>query len=142
MSKESFNEYHRQYKARRYAAWRKGALEYLGGKCIQCEAVFDLQIDHKNRSEREMRTDALFHLCEEKWKRELDKCQLLCRSCHIRKTISELGQNDARIVHGTLSSYRYCRCDLCRAAKSAHSKQYKRKLKLSLTGVMDNTAVL
>jgi hypothetical protein len=34
-----------------------------------------------------------------------------------------LERRRAHLTHGTLSSYRYCRCDECKAAKRAHNKK-------------------
>jgi hypothetical protein len=55
---------------------------------------------------------------------ELKFCQLLCKPCHIEKTIKDKGFNQA--VHGLLSTYcnKKCRCDECRAANANYMRKY------------------
>jgi hypothetical protein len=50
--------------------------------------------------------------------KELSKCQVLCKSCHLKKTISEVEYPG--IVHGTSNGYDHygCRCEECRLARS------------------------
>lgn len=50
--------------------------------------------------------------------------QLLCRSCHEAKTLVDRGQESAKESHGTLSSYKYCKCNLCKKAKADYMSRY------------------
>lgn len=117
------------YLKKQYKERKAELVKRLGGTCAICkmpDREFDFDhIDPLTKS---------FAICKkltsysmEAIQKELTKCQLLCRKCHQQKTREQLGQKNARAVHGTLSSYRYCKCDLCKAAKAAYMKNYKRK---------------
>jgi hypothetical protein len=50
---------------------------------------------------------------------EVYKCELLCSSCHV---------DTHRVTkHGTLSMYKYCRCNACKEAHNAYCREWKRK---------------
>ena len=60
--------------------------EYLGGKCVRCGATEKLEFDHiipANKSYTIASNITCFSL--EELILEVDKCQLLCRPCHIQK---------------------------------------------------------
>lgn len=119
----------REYMAARYAKRREQAILLLGGKCAECDETSKLEVDHIDRSSKDSSSRRWFYLGEDRFMEEMKKCQLLCQQHHTLKTIEERGQAPARNKHGTLSSYRYCRCDECRAAKSASNKAYSRRNK-------------
>lgn len=75
------NAYYQERRKRFYAAFDK-----LGGCCKSCGSKENLQFDHideasklYNISEMHYHSDRLFY-------QELDKCQLLCETCHSKKT--------------------------------------------------------
>lgn len=117
--------YMRDYMLRRYHRRRKLAIEFLGGKCA-CGKTDGLQFDHKDRSEKSFDIAKLWGVSESRFWAEIRKCQLLCGGCHEKKTLIDLGQVSAKTTHGTLSSHRYCRCDLCREAKAEYMRNYQR----------------
>lgn len=108
----------REYDLKRYYEKRKTRIELLGGKCFVCGSIKDLEFDHKNREEKKFDVSKWWYLSEKKFRKELDKCQLLCQKCHNLKTLGELGKKVAKGKHGTISTYRYCHCHLCREAKN------------------------
>ena len=59
--------------------------------------------------------------------RNMEKCQLLCFSYHSKKTILESGKKIARGNHGTVSTVRYCKCELCKKAKREYMREYRRE---------------
>jgi len=127
----STNEYMRVYMNTRYAARRAWAEKQLGNVCTICGSDKGLEFDHidpntKNKNISDMLVGSIKSLII-----ELEKCQLLCVDCHIEKTLSNLGRSNAKNTHGTLSSYRYCRCIECVTTKSKHNKEYKQKIKLA-----------
>ena|ERR1700690_2656138 len=131
-TRETYNAKMRVYMLERYYALKLKYINQLGGKCAQCPETdpAKLQFDHRDPKTK------LFGICAHlinrsatAIERELKKCQLLCVECHTKKSIREAGRVEARGTHGTLSSYRYCRCDLCRAAKSKSNQEQKRKRK-------------
>jgi hypothetical protein len=125
--KAKYNAYMRQYMLERYHNRMAQAYELLGGKYIVCGSFEKLEIDHIRRDTKSFTIGKLWSVSDIKFKAELAKCQLLCNKHHNVKTLSDLGQKNARRNHGTLSSYRYCRCNLCRKAKSDWNRAYKCK---------------
>ncbi len=123
--KQQYNEYIRIYMAERYYKRRAFYLDKLGGKCVVCGSVIDLEFDHIDRHLKSFNVGkALAGWSEKKLDPEMEKCQLLCPEHHQDKSITERGNQ--RWQHGTLTGYRYCKCDLCRAAKAEYMKNYKR----------------
>ena len=124
----SSNEYMAAYMRERYHKKRAEIISRLGGKCVMCGSTDDLEVDHTDADSKSFEIAKVWNrpaLLEP----ELPKCRLLCRACHRLKTTNERGQTPAAGTHGTLSSYRYCKCDLCKKAKSEHNRQYKLKKK-------------
>lgn len=65
--------------------------EYLEGKsCKVCGSKDNLEVDHIDASTKEIRVSALWSMSKENPKRikELAKCQVLCKPCHVAKTVS------------------------------------------------------
>jgi len=113
---------------KRYHERRAEAVERLGGKCVVCGSTEDLQLDHILKEEKEFQIGQLWSVSKERYEAELAKCQLLCRDCHKAKNQWELGRKAAIRTHGTISSYRYCKCELCRKAYSDYWAEYSKKL--------------
>lgn len=65
---------------------KKQMIEYKGGKCIRCgynKCPDALDFHHRNPDEKEFSISRYGRSCSVvKWKKELDKCDLLCRNCH------------------------------------------------------------
>ena len=76
----------REYMAQRWENRRKSAIEQLGGKCVSCGSTDDLQFDHKLSSDKNFSISKNPSLSEIEWQKELQKCQLLCDTCHKEKT--------------------------------------------------------
>lgn len=86
-SREQNTEYRRKMRRER-VAW---ALEYLGGQCVSCGSKEKLEIDHIVREGKEfMPVRRCGDVSFERFKAEVDKCQLLCNLCHIEKTRYEV----------------------------------------------------
>lgn len=128
--------YYREYRKKRIPVRRKQALQYLGGKCAKCSSKTTLEFDHIDRTKK--RFTITTRLWEYSWARiekELDKCQLLCKRCHIAKTLAERGQVAARGTHGTVSAYLHCgppKCEPCKAAKRVFQQVRRAKLKAAV----------
>lgn len=125
------NEYHRQYNIERYYKLRKERIEALGGKCSQCGSNSNLELDHVDYSSK------VFDICK-KWSNSLEsldsellKCQVLCHDCHQIKSVIERGKVPAKNTHGTLSSYRYCKCELCKKANTDWQREYRKTRRCS-----------
>ena len=107
---------------RRYNERMKEARILLGGRCGRCGKVNDLQLDHVDPKNKLFTIAKMWSIRKELFDIEIKKCQLLCRSCHESKTLLDKGQKSGKVTHGTLSSYRYCRCDLCKKAMSDYNR--------------------
>ena len=127
-----YNAYMRQYKKMDYKRKRDEMIEMLGGSCAECGSMERLEIDHIDRDKKQINISAVHSHKQDDREKELKNCQVLCKDCHVRKTTIERGMKPARGTHGTLSSYRYCKCDLCRKAKSSHHREYMRKRRAAL----------
>lgn len=123
-------EYMRTYMLKRYHKRINDAKQLLGGKCIKCGTQDNLQFDHINPATKLYTIANVWNYRKEILDIEISKCQLLCEKCHEEKTLNDLGRVSAKNTHGTLSSYKYCRCDLCKQVKADHYKQWRAKRKL------------
>lgn len=68
-------------------------VEYMGGRCQKCgydKCMDALEFHHLDPAVKEEQPSRLKQVTDEaRWKKELDKCILLCSNCH-RETHSEL----------------------------------------------------
>ncbi len=125
-TKEEYNAYMRDYMLRRYHRRRKEAIEHLGGKCVRCGSQDGLEFDHIDPETKLFDiARRMAGVAETKFWEEINKCQLLCATHHQEKTLQDNGQQSAKTTHGTLSSYRYCKCEKCREVKSRYNREYR-----------------
>lgn len=102
-----------KYMLARYRTRRNAAIEILGGKCVICGSIENLEIDHIDPSTKTMSVSKMWSCSQEKYDAEIQLCQLLCNEHHKAKTSQEL-----RVPHGGgVSGKRNCPCELCRAKK-------------------------
>lgn len=123
MTREERNEYNRA----RHRTRRNKMIDYLGSECSRCGATDNLEFDHLKPDTKNFDISLK---ATHPWSLllpELKKCQLLCRPCHKAKTREDFDQPNARETHGTLSSYRYCRCVECKAAKRTYMRRWRQK---------------
>ena len=108
-------EYHKNY----YYHRRQQIFEYLGGECKSCGSKENLHVDHIDPNNKEF--DISRKLSVRRNKDELDKCQLLCRDCHIEKTRIE----NSGWTHGTMYGWmkKKCCCEICTTAKNIHNNK-------------------
>lgn len=126
-NKEQYNAYMREYMLKRYYERRKYAIEQLGSRCAECGSTDQLEIDHIDPKKKSFDVGKLWSTAWARFIAELKKCQLLCDTHHNDKTLAHKGQRRAKGTHGTLSAYKYCRCDRCRDVHSAYCREYSRK---------------
>lgn len=113
-TKAAQREYQRQWIAARRAAW-------LAGKsCATCGATDNLEVDHIDPLKKV--THRVWSWSEKRRQAELAKCQVLCTSCHLDKTLTDRPKAEC----GTASKYRAgCRCDDCKAAQAQKMRDYR-----------------
>ena len=96
LNKEKISEYYqlnnekiRKQQREHIKEKRAICLEYLGGKCVKCGTIHNLQFDHIKREGKKYNITPKLSYKFDNLKEELDKCQLLCASCHLNKTAKE-----------------------------------------------------
>lgn len=113
----------REYK-RKWMAQRRYDF-FKDKKCTRCGSVDSLQLHHINPEEKE--DHKIWSWREERRLTEIQKCEVLCRDCHVAHHVSLIPVPD----HGTLTRYQSykCRCDLCRAENSRRELVRRKKIK-------------
>jgi 5-methylcytosine-specific restriction endonuclease McrA len=108
--KEYMKRYQRDWMRDRRTAW---VME--NGPCKHCGSWEQLEIDHIIPALKEMNIGSIWSRTKEIRDKELAKCQILCKSCHLKKTLSEREPP----THGTVNMYddHACRCEDCKEAK-------------------------
>lgn len=93
------------------------------GPCQKCGSFENLEVDHIDPKLKTMRSSAIWSRTLEVRLKELANCQVLCKKCHLIKTLSERPKPN----HGTLTMYDdyKCRCEPCREIK--RKKEMKRR---------------
>jgi hypothetical protein len=107
---EKKQKYQREWMRSRRQEWVQE-----NGPCRHCGTWEQLEVDHINPALKTMHTGSIWSRTLEARQKELDNCQVLCKSCHLKKTIAER----PKPVHGSITMYDdyKCRCDLCREIK-------------------------
>ena len=85
LNKEKIRKQQREHRKEKRAI----CLEYLGGKCVKCGSTERLEFDHIKREGKKYEISSRVSNNFDNLKEELDKCQLLCASCHLDKTAKE-----------------------------------------------------
>lgn len=65
------------------------AIAYLGGVCVQCGGTDRLEFDHIVPARKHKRLAKMWTAAADKLWVEIDKCQLLCHTCHRAKTLGD-----------------------------------------------------
>lgn len=83
-----------------YKKRRDELLARLGGRCVICGSTDSLEIDHIDPATKSFTlSDMILHMSKEKLRCELDKCQLLCRKCHLEKSKQDLSKMFSKEKH-------------------------------------------
>jgi hypothetical protein len=106
------NEYIRNYREKR----KNLALKMLGGKCVKCNATENLQFDHIDPNMKISTISSMLTSNIVMFIAEIEKCQLLCYACHLKKS-AECGDyvyKRKRWEHGVSGYINHkCRCITC-----------------------------
>ena len=89
MPAKNYNNYMKEYMLARYHRRRSEAIEKLGGECAKCGSREDLEIDHINKEDKGFSIGKLWSCSQEKFDKEVEKCQVLCSPCHTEKSVKE-----------------------------------------------------
>jgi hypothetical protein len=123
--KEKYNEYQREYQKKRARERLAMARKRLGGFCVRCGATDDLDFDHIDRTTKVRKISEATNWSMERFLAEVDKCQLLCKSCHPIKS-AEVGDNKAVPHGGGAHGKHHCHCDLCKAKQREYTQEYRK----------------
>jgi hypothetical protein len=105
------------------------AISFLGGKCVKCGSIKDLECDHINPATKSFDISHGWFYALNLFMAELQKCQLLCKPCHLAKSAID---NQSEIIHGTNSGYiRGCRCQSCKDSHAEYNLDWSAKNALS-----------
>ena len=116
------NEYMNNYMKNRWIQRRISAVEYLGGSCIECGSLDNLEFDHIDPETKICSIAQASSFSEKRFWNEVDKCQLLCEDCHDKK-------HESTAPCGTVQRYwRGCKCSDCKSAYAKYMKEYKSSL--------------
>ena len=123
-------EKNKQYLRERYAKQRQEMYEYLGGVCVVCGTVENLEIDHINWRKKSFGVGKLWPVKKlPEVYRELDKCQLLCQKHHLEKTLQDypeiVAETRQPYRHGTMYAFMHkkCHCDTCNLARDEFNRK-------------------
>lgn len=125
MCRTHYNQKMAKYASDKYYRRRAEWIEKKGGSCVKCGTTENLEFDHVDADTKEYDVAAILSSHrEDKIAKEMEKCQLLCKPCHLEKTLLE---EDIYIVKhgGGLTGKKNCHCDLCGPLKSAYNMRYK-----------------
>ena len=125
LCKIHYNKKMADFASEKYYRRRSEWIVKKGGVCNSCGSSESLEFDHIDATTKEYNiAKILSSHSESKVAKEMEKCQLLCKECHLKKTLEE---GDIYIVsHGEgLTGKKGCYCELCGPLKSAYNKRYK-----------------
>lgn len=125
-------EERRNYQNIRRNKIRQELVLYLGGSCVVCQATDQLELDHKNPQTKSFTIASGLDKPKDVLLAEVNKCQLLCKDCHLKKTVTEYSSawNKGILTqqnrHGNASGYNTdkCRCEECKKWKSITRRRY------------------
>lgn len=118
--KAYLKEYQKKWLRKRRQDWID-----INGPCKHCGTWENLEVDHIKREDKTMHTASIWSKRQEVRELELSKCQVLCRECHLKKTIEE--SNYPGIIHGSTRGYDHygCRCEECKLTKRKRSMKLR-----------------
>ena len=106
---------------------KKRAVEYLGGKCVDCgydRYIEALEFDHVDPSKKDFTISGNHCISWERMKQELDKCELRCANCHRERHARE--KTNIRTEYIIENHITTSICPICNA-EFTHVKSDKRK---------------
>ena len=126
LCEEHYNDYYSSYYADKYKKKKQKVLDYYHRTCAYCNKTYDdLRIEGTDPINNEPAWKLFASGSYKSIEESLPYFSLVCEDCYKKKR-QESGQG---WQHGTLSGYRHCKCDACKAAKNAYQKEYKKKQK-------------
>ena len=97
--------------------------------CVQCGSNENLELDHIDPKEKS--SHKIWSWSAARRDAEISKCQVLCKACHLEKTLKDRAIRQP-LIHGLRGYDRMCRCDICKAAKAVKMKAYRDRIKAAV----------
>lgn len=116
---EKRREYHRNWLRLRRKSFFDGKF------CVNCNSTENLELDHIDPNTKVSHN--IWSWSKERREEEIAKCQVLCKTCHLNKTIEQSLRKP--ITHGNSGYDRMCRCEVCKSAHSIRMQGRNRKVK-------------
>lgn len=88
-NKEKCKKQNAKNSVKRKQQLKEEAKKKLGGKCVWCGTMENLEFDHIDPAQK-LFTISSFPYSAEMWWKEVEKCRLLCRSCHKKHSDAEM----------------------------------------------------
>ncbi len=130
MNKQQLKEWQTKYRREWTRRRRSQALYLKGSKCVRCGTKERLEFDHIDPSKKSFTIE----FGKYSWpdiKKELDKCQLLCHDCHVKKTKEDRPIPD----HGTFAKIKQgCYCDICSSFFNKYRRERYKSVRPSSNG--------
>ncbi len=100
----------------------------MSGKCcVKCGSTTRLELDHVDPGTKV--DHRIWSWSTARMLAEIAKCQVLCKVCHVRKSIND----GPRTEHGQRRMYTIykCRCEPCRNVHNSYCREYRARKKLA-----------
>jgi hypothetical protein len=88
-NKEKLKKQNTENNNKRRQKLKEEAKQKLGGKCVWCGATENLEFDHIDPAQKQF-TISAFPCSLELWWKEVEKCRLLCKTCHKKHSDAEM----------------------------------------------------
>lgn len=116
-------EYQRIWTANRRAKF------FRDKSCVKCGSKEDLELDHIDPKLKV--SHKIWSWSEDRRLAEIAKCQVLCSTCHLVKTVDQTTQKE----HGiTMYTKRKCRCSVCVEANRVRVRRQRKMMFHQLSG--------
>ena len=118
----------RQREAQREHCRKKRLAALTDRVCERCGSDDELEFHHRDPEEK--LSHRIWSWAWERIAKELEKCDVLCKTCHRLESAAQLRTIAlARNPHGTTNRYDLgCRCAECSAAKVAYNRAHRSKV--------------
>lgn len=123
LTKEAKRIYQLRWISERRRKWIEA-----NGPCAVCGSTVDLEVDHIDPSLKSFPVSAVWSLGLDNPKRvsELAKCQVLCYTCHKRKSVAEQTAEHGVGTSGVKLGGIKCGCDKCLLARRRYQAEWRR----------------
>jgi len=123
---EARRKYAREWIAKRRSDWFE---ENGQDGCTDCGSMLSLEIDHKDPKDKV--SHRIWSWAIPRRNKELEKCTIRCKPCHIKKTKQDYKNEFGVPEHGTMRRYKsrsyQCSCELCKSANARRVSRNRRE---------------